>query len=410
MGRRLLLATTLTVLAVGLAGCDGAATEEAAPTATSSPSATTDASVPPTPDEATSPSAPMPLGPDGRPFVVQEVTTFDAPWAMAFLPDGERALVTERTGRMHVVDTTTGEHSEVDGLPAVVVGGQGGLGDVMPSPTYADDGLVYLSWVERGDGGTGAVVGRARLVLDGDAPRLEGLETIWRQVPKTSGSGHFSHRLAFSPDGRHLFVSSGDRQRFDPAQDLADNLGSIVRLDPDGTPAADNPFADRGGVTAEIWSYGHRNVLGLAFAPDGRLWSSEMGPRGGDEVNLVEPGANYGWPEASNGSHYDGRSIPDHAAGDGFTAPLVWWTPSISPGSLMVYSGDLFPGWQGDALLGALSGQALVRVDLDGATATKADQWDMGQRIREVEQGPDGAVWLLEDAGAGRVLRLVPPS
>lgn len=404
--RRLLLASALTALVVGLAGCAGTEPDPSADPAPSTPTVTV--AVTPTPTPSAPPAA-MPLGPDGRPFVVQEVTQFGAPWAMAFLPGTEQALVTERTGRLHLLDTTTGQHTEVSGVPRPVVGGQGGLGDVMPSPTYADDGLVYLSWVEPGEGGSGAVVGRARLVLDG-SPRLDGLETIWRQVPKTSGSGHFSHRLAFSPDGRYLFVSSGDRQKFDPAQDLANNLGSIVRLDLDGQPAGGNPFADRGGVTAEIWSYGHRNVLGLAFAPDGVLWNSEMGPRGGDEVNLIEPGANYGWPEASNGSHYSGGNIPDHAAGDGFVAPQVWWTPSISPGSLMIYSGDLFPGWQGDALLGALSGQALVRVDIEGATATKAEQWDMGERIREVEQGPDGAVWLLEDEGSGRVLRLTPPA
>lgn len=406
--RRLLLVSALSTVAVGLSGCAGTGPGTAGDPTPGTPPATVAGDPTPTLSDEAGPAA-MPLGPDGRPFVVEEVTAFGAPWAMAFLPGTEQALVTERTGRLHLLDTASGQDTEVTGVPRPVVAGQGGLGDVMPSPTYAEDGLVYLSWVEAGEGGAGAVVGRARLVLD-DSPRLEGLETIWRQVPKTSGSGHFSHRLAFSPDGRYLFVSSGDRQKFDPAQDLTNTLGSIVRLDLDGRAAAGNPFADRGGVTAEIWSYGHRNVLGLAFAPDGRLWNAEMGPRGGDEVNLVEPGNNYGWPEASNGSHYDGRDIPDHAAGDGFTAPQVWWTPSISPGSLMVYSGDLFPGWQGDALLGALSGQALVRVDIDGATAAKADQWDMGQRIREVEQGPDGALWLLEDAGAGRVLKLTPPS
>lgn len=232
---------------------------------------------------------------------------------------------------------------------------------------------------------------------------------IWRQQPKTSGSGHFGHRLAFSSDGQYLFVSSGERQKFDPAQDLGTNLGKIVRLTPDGTPAPGNPWADRGGVTAQLWSHGHRNPLGLAFDAAGNLWSSEMGPRGGDELNLIEPGNNYGWPKASNGSHYDGRDIPDHRAGDGFAAPAVFWNPSISPSSLMIYSGSAFPQWQGDAFIGALSGEALIRIDLDGTTATLADTWGLNARIREVEQAPDGTIWLLEDAPSGRLLRLSPP-
>ena len=224
----------------------------------------------------------------------------------------------------------------------------------------------------------------------------------------TDGDGHFSHRLAFSPDGEHLFVSSGDRQLGDPAQDTTNTLGTIVRLTLDGEPAAGNPLADEGGAAAEIWSWGHRNPLGLEFASDGTLWSSEMGPEGGDELNLIEAGANYGWPEASNGSDYGGGEIPDHADGDGYVAPARSWTPSISPGSLLVYGGDLFEDWQGDAFLGALSGEALVRVDLEGQSSGDAEVFDMGQRIRAVEEGPDGAIWLLEDEGSGRLLRLTP--
>jgi glucose/arabinose dehydrogenase len=250
-------------------------------------------------------------------------------------------------------------------------------------------------------------VGRARLETDGD-PALTDLEVIWRQTPKTDGDGHFSHRLAFSPDGEHLFVSSGDRQLKDPAQDTTNTLGSVVRLTLDGEPAPGNPMADEGGVTAEIWSWGHRNPLGLEFAPDGTLWSSEMGPEGGDELNLVEAGANYGWPEASDGSDYGGGEIPDHAEGDGYAAPVRSWTPSISPGSLLIYSGEMFPDWQGDAFLGALSGEALVRVDLEEQRAADTEVYDLGERIRAVEQGPDGAIWLLEDEGAGRLLRLTP--
>lgn len=348
-------------------------------------------------------------GADDRdwPFRVEEVDTFDEPWAMAFLPDGD-LLVTERTGTLHLRDGDTGDRVEVDGTPEVVDAGQGGLGDVLPAPSYAEDGLVYLSWAEAGDGGVGAAVGRARLDTSGERPALVGLEVVWRQTPKVDGTGHFSHRLAFSPDGEHLFVSSGDRQLGDPAQDTGNTLGTIVRLRLDGEAAPGNPLADEGGAAAEIWSWGHRNPLGLEVAPDGTLWSSEMGPEGGDELNLVEAGGNYGWPEASNGSDYGGGEIPDHAEGDGFVAPVRSWDPSISPGSLLIHSGKMFEEWGGDALLGALSGEALVRVDLDGERAGDAEVFDLGQRIRAVEEGPDGAIWLLEDAGAGRLLRLTP--
>ena len=336
------------------------------------------------------------------------VATFDEPWAMSFLPDGT-ALVTLRGGALLLVDPSGGSATTVSGVPTVQVAGQGGLGDVILAPSFARDHVIYLSWVEAGDGGSGAVIARA-VLRPGHQPRLEGVTTLWRQTPKTSGSGHFGHRMAISPDGKYLFVSSGERQKFDPAQDLVTNLGKVLRLNLDGTPAAGNPFADRRGVAAQIWSYGHRNPLGIAFDPAGNLWSSEMGPRGGDELNLIAPGKNYGWPKASNGSHYDGTDIPDHVPGDGFEAPKVWWTPSISPSSLMIYSGGAFPQWRGDAFIGALSGQALIRVHLDGTTATKADQWDLGARIREVEQGPDGAIWLLEDGSAGRLLKLAPLS
>ena len=326
---------------------------------------------------------------------------------MTFLPDGGQ-LITQRGGTL-LLRSATGGITKVAGTPEVQHAGQGGLGDVVLSPRFATDRTVYLSWAEAGDGNTsGAAVGRARLVTEGTSARLDGLIVIWRQEPKVPGEGHYGHRLAFSPDGKYLFVSSGERQKFDPAQDLGVNLGKILRLNPDGTAAAGNPFADRGGVSAQLWSYGHRNPLGIAFDTAGNLWESEMGPKGGDEVNLIQPGKNYGWPKASNGSHYSGEDIPDHRAGDGFEAPKVWWHPSISPGSLMIYSGALFAPWRGDAFVGALSGEALIRVDLDGTSARKGDQWDMGARIREVEQGPDGAIYLLEDGNRGRLLRLVP--
>ena len=353
--------------------------------------------------------------PSDRPFTVAEVAKFDTPWAMAFLPGSgvpltNLALLTEKEGKLWLVDVRTGRHSSVSGIPQVKVAGQGGLGDVMPHPDFAGNQRVYLSYVEAGPNGTsGAALGYGRLDLtDSAAPALRGFKVIWRQQPKVQGSGHFSHRIAFGPDGL-LYLSSGDRQKFDPAQDMTMNLGKVLRLTDEGAPAPGNPWASRGRLAAQFWSIGHRNVLGLSFAPNGRLWASEMGPQGGDEVNLILPGKNYGWPKVSNGSHYGGRDIPDHKPGDGFEAPKVWWNPSISPGALMIYSGDKFPQWKGDALVGALSGEALIRVDIDGDTARKAEQWPMDARIRAVDQGPGGSVYLIEDGeSGGRLLRLDP--
>jgi len=341
-----------------------------------------------------------------RPFQIEAVGQFAEPWAMTFLPDGS-LLVTEKRGALKL-RRPNGNVLDVTGAPQVSYGGQGGFGDVVLHPGFASNRRVYLSWVEAGEGGTrGAVVGRARFNLSEAGASLSDLQVIWRQAPKVDGGGHFSHRIAFGPDGK-LYISSGERQKMEPAQDMAGALGKVIRLNDDGSVPADNPFAARGGVTAQIWSLGHRNLLGLAFDSQGRLWNTEMGPQGGDELNLVTRGANYGWPRVSNGSHYGGAPIPDHAAGDGFEAPKVWWNPSISPSSLMIYSGSMFPEWRGDAFIGALSGEALIRVDLDGTNARKADQWPMNARIREVEQAPDGALWLLED-GSGRLLRLARP-
>ncbi|HEV2746965.1 MAG TPA: PQQ-dependent sugar dehydrogenase [Allosphingosinicella sp.] len=344
-----------------------------------------------------------------RPFAVQELAQFDEPWAMTFLPDG-RALVTEKKGRL-ILWRAGGRASPVAGVPKVDYGGQGGFGDVVLHPDFARNRLVYLSWVESGGGDTrGAVVGRARLAGEGEAARLEGLQVIWRQQPKVTGRGHYAHRLAFARDG-HLFITSGDRQKFDPAQDMGANLGKVLRLTESGEVPRDNPFAGRGGVAAQIWSLGHRNPLGIAFDGSGQLWTHEMGPAGGDEFNRIEKGSNYGYPIVSNGDHYDGKDIPDHSTRPEFNAPEITWTPVISPGGLIIYSGPLFPQWRGNALIAGLSGKALVRVEISGAAAREAERWDMGQRIREVEQGPDGAVYLLEDedeGAGGRLLKLVP--
>lgn len=350
--------------------------------------------------------------PTAAPFRVTPLARYRNPWAASFLGRSGYLAITERTGRL-VLRSASGRQLSVSGLPRVATAGQGGLGDVLAHPGYngTTNRTIYLSWAEPGTGGrSGAAVGRATLVIAPKAAsaRLSGLQVIWRQYPKTTGSGHFSHRLAIDPSRRYLFVSSGERQKMTPAQDLRVTLGKIVRLSLSGRAAPGNPFASRGGVSAQIWSYGHRNPLGLAFDGQGRLWSSEMGPKGGDELNLIARGGNYGWPKASNGSHYDGRPIPDHRAGDGFVAPKAWWNPSISPGGLMIYSGTRFPAWRGDAFLPALSGQGLARVDLQGTTARKANFWAMGTRIREVEQGPDGYIYLLEDGPTGRLLRLTP--
>lgn len=341
------------------------------------------------------------------PFAITEVARFNSPWAMAFLPDGA-LLVTEKAGALKWFKD--GVTKDIAGAPKVVDRGQGGFGDVVIAPDYTTSGTVYLSWVEAGTGGeTGAVIGKAKLVLDA-APRLEGLSVIWRQ-DKTNSDGHFSHRMVFSPDGQYLFVTSGERQKFTPSQDLKLNTGKVLRLNLDGTPAAGNPFAGQGGSSDQVWSLGHRNPLGIAFDAEGRLWENEMGPQGGDEVNLVVKAKNYGYPVVSNGDHYGGRDIPDHPTKPDFEAPKLWWNPSISPSSLMIYSGDKFPRWKGDMFIGALSGQSLIRVDLDGDKASKADRWDMETRIRAVKQGPDGDIWLLEDGGSdpgGRLMRLSP--
>lgn len=345
---------------------------------------------------------------DAGPFQATEFARFDEPWAMTFLPDG-RLLVTEKAGHLKLFDPASRRSGEIGGVPRVAYGGQGGLGDVALHPGFADNRWVYFSYAEAGEGGKrGAVVARARLALDADGGgRLSAPELIWRQMPKVEGGGHYSHRIAFAPDGK-LFISSGERQKFEPAQDMQSNLGKIVRLEDDGRVPADNPFAAQGGVAAQVWTLGHRNVLGLAFDGQGRLWNNEMGPKGGDEFNLIAKGDNYGYPRVSNGDHYNGRPIPDHDTAPEYHAPAASWTPVISPSSLVFYSGRMFPQWQGRALIGGLSSQSLVVVKIDGERAREETRYHMGNRIREVEQGPDGAIWLLEDKAGARLLKLTP--
>ena len=352
------------------------------------------------------------------PFDVEVITDFDEPWAMAFLPDG-RLLVTEKKGNLIIV-SEDGAKAGVRWTPDVAYGGQGGFGDVALHPDFENNGLVYLSYVEAGVGNTrGAAVARGKLEISDRGGRLSDLEVIWRQYPKLVGYGHYGHRLLFDAEG-YLFISSGDRQKFTPSQDMQSNVGKIVRLNDDGSIPDDNPFVDHfaneplvddEGVYPEIWSLGHRNPLGLAFDLGGNLWVIEMGPAGGDELNYVVKGANYGYPIVSNGEHYDGREIPDHDTRPEFNEPAIWWTPTISPGDLMVYDGDLFVDWRGDAFAAGLSSRAIVRMELDGENASEVERYDMGARIRSVVQGPDGAIWVLEDDrrdSQGRLLKLTP--
>ena len=341
------------------------------------------------------------------PFQVQVVADFESPWAMTFLPDG-RMLITEKAGTLYVVSADGQQRKRVDGIPTVSSEGQGGLMDVVLHPGFAQNRFVYFSYSEAGPGGKGVVLARGALA-DGEQPVLQKVETLFRASPYVEGDGHFSGRIAFSRDG-YLFFTNGDRQKFDPAQDPKATLGKVLRLKDDGTPAPDNPLAAKGFLPA-IWTYGHRNLLGIAFDANGNLWEQEMGPKGGDEVNLILPGRNYGYPIVSDGDHYDDKPIPDHDTRPEFEKPKVSWNPVISPGGLMVYSGKLWPQWKGDLFIGGLSSQALIRVDVDGTNARKGDQWPMGERIREPEEGPDGAIWLLEDGrrdGKGRLLKLTP--
>lgn len=351
--------------------------------------------------------APVAVGKSG--FDSQKVAQFDEPWAMTFLPDG-RLLVTERKGSLKLYNLSTKKTGNITGLPTVVYAGQGGLGDVVLHPQFAQNGLVYWSYAEAGAGGSGAAVARGKLTLDNAGNgQLSNVEVIWRQVPKVSGDGHFGHRIAFDSQGL-LWIASGERQKFDPAQDMNSNLGKIIRLNDDGSIPADNPFASQGGVAAQVWSLGHRNPLGIAFNAQGQLWEIEMGPKGGDELNLVEKSQNYGYPLVSNGDHYDGKPIPDHNTRPEFKAPAISWTPVISPSSLIFYTGNQFPAWKNSAFAGGLSSEALIRIEFDGNTAREAERFAMGARIREVEQAPDGSLWLLEDGKNANLLHLLPKS
>lgn len=346
-------------------------------------------------------------GTAGTVLLSEKYAEFDEPWAMTFLPDGNM-LVTEKPGTLLLVSADGQSKVPVAGVPEVAYGGQGGLGDVILHPQYNTNKLVYISYAEQGRfGKKGGAVARGRFSSDPTNPKLSDVEVIWRQTPKVKGSGHYSHRLAFSPDGT-LFITSGERQKQKPAQDWSQNLGKVIRLNQDGSVPADNPFQDKGKLAKTFWSLGHRNMLGIAFDKDGRVWTHEMGPKHGDEFNLTVGGDNFGWPIVSWGDQYSGVAIPDHDTRPEFNPPEVYWVPTIAPSGLIIYNGSMFPEWQGNALIGGLASRSLVRIKITGDKADEVERFDMGKRIREVEQGPDGAIWVLEDKQGGRLLRLTP--
>lgn len=400
----------LTLAALALAACSSAQ-QPAAP----APSASGRANLP---------------GTAPKPFRMETIGQFDTPFALAFLPNGA-LLVTEKAGvlKLRGVD---GAVSTIAGTPTVARVSQGGLLDVAVAPDFAASRAIYLSYAEPRPTGSSLALMRATL----DGTKLTGGRVIWRAGSDGKG-GQFGATIAFAPDGKSLFLASGERQRFTPARDPDQALGKIVHLTLDGQPWPGNPGAGKIGAAsvgvidpprntgsvkgaavrqltvdgpnrapAATWSSGHRNPYGLAFDAAGRLWEVEMGPKGGDELNLILPGRDYGWPAASFGDNYDGTPIARPRPGDGFEAPRAWWNPSISPGGMLIYSGAMFPQWRGSAFIAALSGEALIRVALDGDQARAADQWDMGERLRDVAQAPDGALWVLQDGGA--LVRLTP--
>lgn len=325
------------------------------------------------------------------------------PWGMAFLPDG-RLLVTERTGNLRILGTDGELSPPLAGTPKVFDHGQGGLLDVAIDPQFKANRFVYLSFAEPGDGGASTAVGRGRL-KDG---RIVGFEVIFRQQPKVPGPNHFGGRIVFSPQGK-LFLTMGDRFKGEPAQDLSDTLGDIVRINRDGSIPADNPLVERANAKGAIWSYGHRNIESAAINPvTGALWVAEMGPLGGDELNLIKPGRNYGWPVVSWGQHYDGTNIPDPPTHPRFAEPVIYWTPVISPSGMTFYTGDLFSEWRGSLLIGGLSAKGIVRLELDGQKVTHQERISLGARIRDVAQAPDGSIYVLTDQDEGNVWRLTP--
>ena len=373
------------------------------------------------------------------PFTMATVATFKLPWRLAFLPDG-RMLITEKVGPVWLV-SQKGEKIQVANTPPVYYQSQNGMHGVFLSPRFAKDQSIYLTYAEPGEYGGGLALARARLNATATSASLENFEVLWRQMPKGKG-GQEGAQVAFSPDGNFLFLAVGDRQRMTPAQDPDQPVGKILRLTLDGKPAPDNPYTGKVGATtislidpprdteaaktakvvstytfpgpnltqAETWASGFRTPYGMAFSPTGELWEVEHGPRSGDELNLIERGKNYGWPLVSYGPNYNGVPIPSPETRPDLAKPVLYWVPVIAPGSLMFYRGtQTFPQWNGNGFLSGLSTKTLNRIIFDGHGGAKtAERWDVGHRIRDVEQGPDGSLWMLEDADPGALIHVTP--
>jgi glucose/arabinose dehydrogenase len=372
------------------------------------------------------------------PFTMTQVAEFNLPWRIAFLPDG-RMLVTEKVGPVWLV-TQQGVKTPVKNVPAVLSQGQGGMLGIYTSPNYASDHNVYLTYSEPGDGGSSLALARAKLSIGADSASLDDLQVIWHDGARGRG-GQFGAAVAFSPDKKYLFLTVGDRQRMTPAQDPNSPLGKILRLTLDGKPAPGNPQAGKAGAPtldiinpprntevaktaptvstytfpspnltpAETWTMGHRTPYGLAFGPDGRLWELEHGPRGGDELNLIEPGRNYGWPLVSYAVNYDGTPIPSPDTRPDLAKPVIYWTPVIAPGNFTFYNGAMFPSWKGSALIGGMATRTLSRISFDAEGGpSPAERWDVGQQIRDVAVAPDGAVWVIANSRTGGLFRITP--
>ncbi len=374
------------------------------------------------------------------PFNMTTVNTFELPWRIAFLPDG-RMLITEKVGPVWLVSAQGQKIAMVTGTPSVYWQGQNGMLGVFLSPHFATDLNIYLTYAEPGDYGGGLALGRAKLTLTATTAKLENYEVLWHQMPKGKG-GQEGAQVAFSPDGQYLFLTVGDRQRFTPAQDPNQPEGKILRLTLDGKPAPGNPnYGKTGAATiplidpprdteaaksapvvstytfpgpnmtlAETWTSGHRTPYGMAFSPGGELWEVEHGPKGGDELNLIEKGRNYGWPVVSYGDNYNGVPIAKPTSQPDFAEPVLYWVPVIAPGNLMFYTGkQTFPQWNGSGIVGGMVTMALVRIAFDGKGGAKAvERWDVGHRIRDIEEAPDGSLWMLEDANPGALIHVTP--
>jgi glucose/arabinose dehydrogenase len=356
---------------------------------------------------AQAPRSPTPGSMNGAVRVETVAKGLENPWALAFLPDG-RILVTERPGRLRIVERDGRVSKPLDNVPRVLARGQGGLLDVALDPRFSENRFVYLSYAEPGEGNTaGTAVARGRLAEG----KLDDVQVIYRQQPKVEGGGHFGSRLVFGRDGT-LFVTQGDRMGYrERAQDLSSGLGKIVRISADGSVPKDNPFVSRSGARPEIWSYGHRNVQSAALHPDtGQLWTVEHGARGGDELNHPEAGKNYGWPVITYGVDYSGAKIGEGAARPGMEQPVYYWDPVIAPSGMAFYTGDAFPDWKGSILIGSLTPGLLVRLTLKGGAVAREERYlgDLRERIRDVQQGPDGLIYVVTDSRDGSVLRVRP--